>query len=355
MQEKNINNPLIYLLIQPRFRIIRHLVLIVFTLGIAMGFIWHMLEEKGQLGPLQQYGGLFLFTSVFLGGSYLNIYVLTPRLLLRNKWILYFCSLSGLVALVIIVVILFQMLLSEDRNSSGDLNYMVLFINLLSSSLSIFLLFAGTTTIVLFSHWIQDTQQASELESATMQLELELLENQINPHFLFNMLNNANIMIKTNPDMAEHIIAKLEEMLRYQMDESSREKVYLEEEMAFLNDFLELEKIRRDFLDYTISIEGNIENIQIPPLLFITFVENAVKHNVDSRAPSYVHIRFIVTGRVLTFICENSVPKQALTKQTGGIGLVNVRRRLDLLYNNDYSLEQIKTDTKYTVKLELNL
>ena len=362
MQEKNtnINSPIINLLVQPRFRVLRHLVLFILIVSVSLGFIWHMVEDGIVMTPIQKYGGVLLFTSVFLGGCYLNIYVLTPCLLLKNKWLSYFCCLLAIVAFVITSIVLFEEIfykedLPQSLKSHEEANYMIGFVNILSSFLSIFLLFAGTTTFVIFSHWAQDMRRAEALQSTTVQLELELLENQINPHFLFNMLNNANIMIKTNPDMAKHIIVRLEEMLRYQMDGSSREKVQLKDDISFLNDFLELEKIRRDFFDYTISTEGNAENIQIPPLLFITFVENAVKHNTDSRAASYVHILFKVTEVSLIFICENSIPDKPFSKQTGGIGLTNIKRRLELLYGNNYLLEQNKTDTKYTVKLELKL
>jgi len=144
-------------------------------------------------------------------------------------------------------------------------------------------------------------------------------------------------------------------MLRYQMNDSSREEVSLKEEILFLNDFLELEKTRRDHFNYTISKEGEPDDILVPPLLFITFVENAVKHNQDSRTASYVHLLFRKTAWELTFICENSIPLKSPCKQVGGLGLANIKRRLDLLYKDDYTLEQTKTETNYTVKLELKL
>lgn len=310
---------------------------------------------------LEKYGGLFFFVFLFMGGSYLNIYLLTPKLLFNNKWGIYFCALLGIVTLIIIAIILFRRIFFEIELtgsiiSEGYIAYFKGLVNLLSSYFSLFLLFAGTSTLVLFKHWILDMQQSEELESATLQMELKLLENQINPHFLFNMLNNANIMIKKDPDVAVHIIGKLEEMLCYLMNESVREKVFLEEEILFLSDFLELEKTRRDHFNYTVSKDGNLDNIQISPLLFITFVENAVKHNQDSQSVSYVNLSFKVTGSTLTFLCVNSIPQKASkNKQAGGIGLTNLNRRLNLLYKDNYSLEQIKTGTSYTAKLELKL
>ena len=124
----------------------------------------------------------------------------------------------------------------------------------------------------------------------------------------------------------------------------------------FLNDYLNLEKVRRDHFDYNITEEGNIDGIQLPALLFIPFVENAVKHNFDSEHPSYVHLFFKVDDNQLEFLCENSKPAIATGKsRVGGIGLTNIRRRLELLYIGRYLLEVSETANKYVVNLKLNL
>lgn len=351
----NINSPVIKLLTLPDLRIFRYLILFTLNFSIAGGFIWFMVENGIFETASQKYIALCFFVCLFYGNSFLNIYILTPRLLMQNKWIKYFISLFIMVSLIMTAIIVMQFSLMAYEKISERFDPFMVILNFMSSFLSLFLLFAGTTTLTLFKTWILDMQQAKELESATIQLELQLLENQINPHFLFNMLNNANIMIKKDPDTAIHIIGKLEDMLRYQMNDSAREKVYLKDEILFLDDFLDLEQSRRDHFDYTISIDGEPDNLQIPPLLFIAFVENAVKHNVDSRASSYVKICFSITKEKLIFVCENSIPKKPHKQKAGGIGLANIKRRLNLLYNNNYFLEQTKTDTIYIIKLELKL
>lgn len=350
-----VQDPIISLLTHPKLKVLRHFFLLVLVLSIALAFVWGVIEKGVQISNFQKYFGILIFTSVFLGISYFNIYVLTPRFLMHNKWVSYFLSLSALSILLIIFIAVVQLYFFNVKNHIEEVNYFALLLQFISTFCSFVLLFTGITTLMLFKHWIMDTQQAKELESATMQLELQLLENQINPHFLFNMLNSANIMIKKDPDMSIHIIGKLEDMLRFLMNDSSREKVYLNEDISFLNDFLELEKTRRDYFSYTITQEGDSKDIQIPPLLFITFVENAVKHNLDSRNASYVNISFCISQDELTFLCENSIPKKSPVRETGGIGLKNIKRRLDLLYNNNYTLDQTKTDTTYNVKLKLKL
>lgn len=168
------------------------------------------------------------------------------------------------------------------------------------------------------------------------------------------MLNNANILVKDAPDEASQILGKLDDLLRYQLNDSTRREVFLSADIQFLTSFLELEKVRRDHFEYTIFQEGNMENICIPPLLFIPFVENAVKHNSDSDHLSYVHLYFSVHDKQLMFRCENSKPRIPV-KREGGIGLANVRRRLDLLYESKYTLQIEDKETTYSVNLHLNL
>jgi len=169
------------------------------------------------------------------------------------------------------------------------------------------------------------------------------------------MLNNANIMVDEDPDVASHILIKLDDLLRYQFNDSTQERVLLSADMDFLKDYLELEKTRRDHFRYHVSLQGDISGVQVPPLLFIPFVENAVKHNLDSANESYVNIDFIYADNNLQFTCENSKPLQAVKKDAGGLGLANIRRRLDLLFGSDYRMVTEDTETRYIVILELKL
>ena len=170
------------------------------------------------------------------------------------------------------------------------------------------------------------------------------------------MLNNANVLIKRNPEEASKVLFKLEDLLRYQINDSSRERVSLASDIRFLNDYLNLEKIRRDNFRLTMEQEGDIESIWIQPLLFIPFVENAVKHSFDSEHPSSVRISFKVDDNRLEFHCENSKPSVAVSKgKVGGIGLANIQRRLGLLYPDRYQLELKEDETRYSVILSITL
>lgn len=338
----------------PRYRILRHLLLLTVIFFIAAGFIWYVPEEN--MTSLNKYIGLAYYIFIFAGGIYFNMYVLVPKLLLKNRWFLYFFSLVIIVIIVLVSVILIQEFLYESNQPIETTGYFSITINLLANLLSFVLLFAGTTTPILFRYWMSDMKRVDELESTTLESELKLLKNQINPHFLFNMLNNANVLIKKNNEEASDILFKLEDLLRYQINDSSKDKVILSSDIHFLNDFLNLEKVRRDKFEFTISKEGNINQVEIPPLLFIPFVENAVKHNNDSENASYVHLFFKVFDNKLSFKCINSKPETEMRKSdVGGIGLANIKRRLELLYPNRYSLEIKDDEMSYSVALTLSL
>jgi LytS/YehU family sensor histidine kinase len=207
----------------------------------------------------------------------------------------------------------------------------------------------------LFQRWIKDRLRIFELEKNTMQSELELLKNQITPHFLFNTLNNTHVLINTEPEKASDVVMALSDLLRYQLYESTRESVLLSSDIRFLKDFLDLEKIRRNHFEYAITVNGN-SNILVPPLLFIPFVENAVKHSAGCKQEAFVKLDFAVGEKELDFACVNSKPgTPAREDANGGLGLVNIKRRLDLLYEGRATLRIDETSDSYKVSLNIKL
>ncbi|MCD8165977.1 MAG: histidine kinase, partial [Bacteroides sp.] len=285
---------------------------------------------------------------------YINLYILTPRFLIREKLILYLLTLFVLILIVIFVVVLSQLLFYDLPSETVE--GLPVWFNILSSILTVGMLLGGISTLVMLKSWIITNQRIDELQSNTLRSELRYLKNQINPHFLFNMLNNANVLIRKNPEEASRVLFKLEDLLRYQISDSSKEEVPLHSEIRSLSDFLNLEKIRRDQFGYTLAKEGDIDKVHLPPLLFIPFVENAVKYSFDGEYPSQVIIRFSVWNNRLLFQCENTLPQTPVEKgKVGGIGLSNIRRRLELLYPENYKLETQETENKYRVTLQINL
>jgi LytS/YehU family sensor histidine kinase len=303
-------------------------------------------------------GRVFVWGAYFLllnGIVYFNNCILFPRLLLSGKILLYALSATALILVSVFGVGLLQSVALPACEDSGKTGVSEILMGITSSALTLGFFIAGISALLFFKYRIEQSRRIDDLKSATMQSELKYLKSQINPHFLFNMLNNASIMVHEDADIASHILAKLNDLLRYQINDSAGDSVRLDADISFLNDFLELEKIRRDAFDCTISKTGDTAAIQVPPLLFIPFVENAVKHSSDSERPSYVHVEFDVREGRLSFTCKNSKPANPVRKADGGLGLKNIRRRLDLLFGDDYSLELQDAETSYTVNLQFKI
>jgi len=347
-QIKTVNdNFVLQLLINPRYRIYRHLLFILFFISV-------LYNGKGmEVGPAATYRKIIFFFAL-LSLFYLNMYQLVPKLLLKNRYTQYALSILTLVLIAFLFFLggkyLLQSYFTLPNNKRSDVLVFFNFVFIFC------ILIAASAAVKIFQRWIIDSQRINELEKITIQSELEQLKNQINPHFLFNMLNNANVLAQKDPEKASQVLTKLSDLLRYQLYDSTRSKVLLTADIHFLTDFLNLEKIRRDNFEYIVSKEGEISGLQIPPLLFITFVENAVKHNMDAENPSYVHVYFEVNGDKLYFRCINSKPPQPPVKKgAGGLGLSNVRRTLELLYPDRHQLSvEDKTDN-YSVNLTIGL
>ena len=341
-------------LLSPHYRIYRHLLLQLVVVLITINVFWY--EPLQAVSFWKRLGGCLAYFASINIVIYANLYVLVPRFLLKNRLGSY--VLTAVITIVVVIVFLSvtQGLLFEMILPGRDPDGFATFINTFSGILTIGFVTAGSAAISLFTHWLRYNLRIDELESTTLQSELKFLKNQINPHFLFNMLNNANVLIKRNPEEASKVLFKLEDLLRYQINDSSRERVSLASDIRFLNDYLNLEKIRRDQFLFTMREEGETDSIWIQPLLFIPFVENAVKHSFDSEHPSYVHLFFKIDNNRLEFRCENSTPAIAVSDgKVGGIGLANIRRRLGLLYPGRYELEQKESENQYTVILSITL
>ena len=340
-------------LLAPRFKFARHFLLLLTLFCITISIF---VNQSGELVlTLERFCGwlyYFVITSTII---YFNLYVLASRFLIKGQILSYLISVICLISVSLCLIMVLQSW-CHDVGGTYEEGNLYIILNVLASMVSLSLLIFGTSALLLFKYWIGYNQRIDELASSTLQSELKFLKKQINPHFLFNMLNNANVLIKKTPEEASRVLFKLEDMLRYQINDSAKEQVLLDSEIRFLNDFLNLEKIRRDKFECVISKEGNISEVWLPPLLFIPFVENAVKHNVDSENSSFVYLGFKVWDKNLEFQCVNSKPAIAPKKnEVGGLGLKNIKRRLELLFPEHYTLEIKEDETSYTVYLHLAL
>ena len=203
----------------------------------------------------------------------------------------------------------------------------------------------------------EDSKLLSQIDKHNLERQLEYLKYQVNPHFFMNTLNNIHALVDIDPERAKTTIVELSKMMRYILYEGSNRMIPLPREVQFLSNYVQLMRLRyTDKVSIRMSAPSNLPDVMIPPLLLIMFVENAFKHGISYRKESFVYITVDVKDDHLKFVCRNS--KQHLTvkeKKGGGMGLVNVRRRLDLLFQNTYTLKIEDRENEYDVSLDLPL
>ena len=205
---------------------------------------------------------------------------------------------------------------------------------------------------------IRYVMRQSEKKQKEVEAELAWLKNQINPHFLFNTLNNISSLTQIDADKAQDTVMQLSDLLRYAMYETNKQKVPLEGEVEFMRNYIDLMKLRCNEMT-TVSEEIAVEDgkAEVAPLLFISLIENAFKHGMNSNAPATINICLTQKDDTLIFTCDNTNnPKPTKDRSGSGIGLENTRRRLDLLYQGRYQWEQTITPKNiYHVKITLNI
>ncbi|MBE9463332.1 sensor histidine kinase [Dyadobacter subterraneus] len=215
-------------------------------------------------------------------------------------------------------------------------------------------------SIKLTKNWIQTERRQRELEKEKLETELKFLKNQFNPHFLFNTINSIFFLIHKNADMASDALAKFSELLRYQLYECNDIQIPLSKEIAYMKNFIELEKLRQNDnveIDFQMNA-ADTGHLGIAPFVLMVFVENAFKHvSKNSGKTNWIKIHLELKQAELNFSVSNSTSPQLTTDliHYGGIGLKNVKRRLDLIYPEDYQLEIQNRDSDFEVKLSLKL
>ena len=275
----------------------------------------------------------------------LNFYLCVPILWFRHRYWLF--GLSN----VILILVCNSHLLFKNISSLPDIY---------RAGYSSFLIFALLVNLMAIgiAMSIRYVMRQSEKKQKEVEAELAWLKNQINPHFLFNTLNNISSLTQIDADKAQDTIMQLSDLLRYAMYETNKPKVPLEGEVEFMRNYIELMKLRCNEMT-SVNAEFTIHNsqLEVAPLLFISLIENAFKHGADSNAPATINIILTQQDGTLAFNCENTNnPKPTKDRSGSGIGLENTRRRLNLLYPGRYTWEQtITPENIYHVKISIRL
>ena len=308
----------------------------------------------------------FLFYVIWQAlAVYFNLYFLIPHFLEKGKYVqfLMLLLLTILATAAMIVPGYYIGAWAAGKTLEeffGPGNYEFLHMMLggpLSSTV------AATTfamSIKLAKNWLQTQRRQQMLEKEKLETELNFLKYQFNPHFLFNSINSIFFLIHKNPDMASASLAKFSELLRHQLYECNDHQIPLGKEIAYLENFIELEKLRQnDNLEVVFDVQEQRDGQPgIAPFVLMTFMENAFKHvSREHDEPNWIRGNLQLDNTNLTFNLSNSISEEPNTEVVnyGGIGLKNVRRRLDLIYPGKYQLDVRRDTDRFIVHFEVEL
>ena len=200
------------------------------------------------------------------------------------------------------------------------------------------------------------SKRMEQVEKEKSIAELTYLKSQINPHFLFNSINSLYAQMELSPEKARYTLASIADLLRYQLYDCNAEKIPVSKEIEYLNNYFKLQSLRMDNCICTFEVTGNTDHLSTAPLLLIPFVENAFKYVSDSdEGDNRIEVQLTFTSGKLLFSCLNTVDGNKEPEGRGGIGLANVKKRLELIYGEDYSLQINNIDNLFKVLLEINL
>lgn len=328
--------------------------------GIVFCFPLFFLWKGGNAVTWEKFIGYSPVFCSFVAVFYVNYFVLIDKLLFRKKLVQFIAA--NMVFFIILSVALdlwqgyyFTNIETDvHEHRPGPPKMMFILRDCMMMSLTA----ALSVAIRMTGNWYQVENEKKELEKARSEAELQNLKNQLNPHFLFNTLNNIYSLIAIDPDRAQYAVHDLSRLLRHVLYEDNQKFVLLQEELVFMKSYIELMSLRLSGkVDLQVNMPEDGRGMEVAPLLFITLIENAFKHGVSPVKPSFIHIGFTLDGTTGISCCiENSFfPKNEEDKSGSGIGLENLRKRLELLYPGRYMLITERKGDKYVAELNLRL
>jgi len=290
---------------------------------------------------------------------YINYIFLIPEFVKKHKkyWLFVISFISLLAAASLIKTVIAVLNPEELLKYKMDGNEREFSVNAfaINSVFSGGFFLVSSCIISFIVDWFSSQSIQRNLESERREMELQFLKSQLNPHFLFNSLNNIYSLAYQKSDKTADAIMKLSEIMRYMIYESNTPTVALSKEVDYLKNYIDLQKIRfKDGAFVEIVLNGEIDDQKIVPLMLISFVENAFKHGVVNDPAEPVKIEIIANQKILHFSVINKKNNQNKDAQ-GGVGLVNVERRLQLIYPDRYKLNVVNSATHYTCELMIDI
>jgi two-component system, LytTR family, sensor kinase len=320
------------------------------------GIIWGTIDGE--------YAQRMAFTLVELPikitATYFTLYYIIDKLLIPRKYTLFVIVLASSMIFFGITMRVVDYYTVYPVYYPQGVNIPILYPpKILIIIFSIYSVVALVASYHLGKHWHKHQLTAQRLEKEKLESELKLLKSQINPHFLFNTLNNLYVLALHQSNRTPETVHKLSELMSYMLYDSNQSEVALKKELYYIENYIALEKLRYESrLDISLNVYTNVEGILIAPLMILPFVENCFKHGVSKQiSDSWIRIDIAFNKPTLTIKVENSKnPNEAFEmKPVSGIGLQNVRKRLELIYPDRHQLEIHDEEESYLVVLKLDL
>jgi len=307
---------------------------------------------------------LFLLLLVFL----INLFVLVPKLLLNNKRSQYLIIVSVMIFVVAVIGLLINPFSGppphpgmgfpppDIQTGRPPIDLQSLLGMLLNNLITALLIIGSSTALELEYKWVSEQKLRKDAEKEQLKTSLALLRHQVSPHFFMNTLNNIHSLIEINTEKAQDAVVRLSTLMRYLLYDSAQSTIELKKEIEFINSFISLMQLRHsDEVEVTVVIPEQVPDTKIPPMLFISLLENAFKHGVSYPLKSYIYFELQFSSAFLTCIIKNSKHKVAANYhgEYSGIGLDNIKDSLKLLYEDTFQLHIRDKESEFEVDLKI--
>ena len=349
----------------------------IFSIPFFQNRIFNIIDWSKVIG---EWIRMFSFLVIFI----LNAYIFVPKILFNKKYLSYVAvTLSAVIAVIVIIITIQTFIvppqpLSMPRMDLGPgmppmelgskmpapMGYRApeqpesksIFMTFTDNLIISILVVAAGTAFKMMSQWLNEEDRRKDMEKEQLRTEIALLRHQVSPHFFMNTLNNIHALVDINTETAKDAIIRLSTLMRYLLYDTAHGQTSLKKEIEFIESYISLMQLRfSEKVKISIDVPKIIPDIQIPPMLFISFLENAFKHGVSYQSSSFVNFKMEVAEDQLTCIIRNSKQKmkENFDKSYSGIGLTNIRKSLELIFGKNYILNIIENEKAFEVFLKI--
>lgn len=335
-----------------------HLLFWLQSLPITLYNLWYAFDHLFTKADTRYFWSFINLANFILGFIcfYLFYFYLFPKYLAKKRIVTFVIYGSAVLVTLSILLSIFYFFLQPNTIKGFDYLLKADYLLHIYTAFTGMLYYCITGCLLkVFITWYSEIRVKEQLIQKNLQSELALLKAQINPHFLFNTINNIDILIQKDATAASRYLNQLSDMMRFMLYETSSELIPLAKELEYIKKYIELQKIRTANEKYVnLSITGGEENVMVAPAIFIPFIENAFKHSTNKKIENAINIAIEIEKNEVTFTCLNYFENSASFKQAeSGLGLELIKQRLRLLYHENHHLEIVKKESQYEVKLKL--